>query len=181
MRRSINLIAVTGFFLFNSCVQPVARSGDKEFNTPVEYNDFIIDQQNAIIKRMIKLPATFDSGTDAEIRIQFDSLVRQSDISLLQIQKLTDYQGDSSVKLKAEKLFGFYNQIFHDEYRKMVEIFLKGDNASPADVAELNKIVKDVRVREKALNQALTEAQVKFSKKFGFEFSENAVEDAGPE
>jgi hypothetical protein len=170
-----SLVAVTSILFFAACKQQTARSGDRKFYTAVEYTDFISDQQNAIIKRMLKLTDTYDTGTPAEIKTQFDSLVKQSDISLSEIRRLTDYEGDTMLKLDAERLFEFYNHIFHNEYRKMVDIFLKGAEASEEDVAELNRIVKDVRLRESALNASLSKSQVEFSKKFGFEFLDNSA------
>lgn len=174
MLKTLVIFALTGLLLFVSCSQHTARSGDKQFYTPVEYNDFIVDQQNAIIKRMIKLTATYDSGSNSEVRIQFDSLVKQSDISLTNIKRLSDYEGDSSLKLQAEQLFEFYNHIFYNEYRQMVEIFLKGSDASDEDITELNRIVQSVRVKEEALNRSLGLAQNVFAKKFDFDFQDSA-------
>jgi len=174
MLQTLVIFALTGSFLLTSCLQQTARSGEKKFYAPVEYNDFIVDQENAIIKRMIRLTATYDSGSTAEVRLQFDSLVKQSDVSLGNIRRLTDYEGDSSLKLQAEQLFEFYNHIFHNEYRQMVEIFLKGSDATDEDIAELNRIVKSVRVKEEVLNKALGIAQNVFAKKFEFEFQDSA-------
>lgn len=177
MKKTLGVIVLFLSLLIGACQQQVARSGERQFFTPVEYNDFIVDQQNAIIHRMVKLTATYDQGSESEIRLQFDSLVKQSDISLSEIRHLTDYDGDSSLKLQAEQLFEFYNHIFHNEYRKMIDIFLKGPDATDADIKELNRIVNSVREKEEALSMALGKTQVAFSKKFKFDFNDSTLTD----
>ncbi len=124
---------------------------------------------------MIRLTATYDSGTAQEIRLQFDSLVIQSDQSLKHIQNLSDYEGDSTLRNQARKLFEFYNSIFHNEYKEMIGIFLKGPEATDEDIAELNRIVQSVRVKEEKLNADLNKTQTGFAKKFGFEFLDTTV------
>lgn len=156
--------------LFFAC-SPPAHSGDRQFHTAVEYNDFILEQQNSIIRRMLKLNELYDRGTDAEIRIAFDSLVVQCESSLKCIEQLTDFEEDSVLKSDAQRLFTFYNGIFHKEYKRMLDIFLKGELASDAEVEELNRIVIQVGEQEAKLNEALSKSQQAFSKRHGFEFA----------
>lgn len=159
-------------FLLYSCSEP-AHSGNHTFHSAVEYNDFIVDQQNAIIRRMLKLNALYDQGSAPEIRLQFDSLVLQSTQCLQEIQNLTPFEDDSLLKQEALKLFGFYDQIFHHEYKRMLDIFLKGEEATDAEVEELNAIVDRVGAQEAELQESLGKTQQQFSQKHGFEFEAN--------
>jgi hypothetical protein len=52
----------------------------------------------------------------------------------------------------------------------MIDIFLKGDSATDAEISRLNTIVEKVRKQEDKLNQQLSVAQEEFAKKFQFEF-----------
>lgn len=160
------------FVLFGAC-SPPAHSGDRQFHTAVEYNDFILEQQNSIIRRMLKLNELYDRGTDKEIRIAFDSLVVQCESSLKCIDQLSAFEEDSVLKTDAHRLFSFYNGIFHKEYKRMLDIFLKGELASDAEVEELNRIVIQVGEEEAKLNAALSKSQQAFSKRYGFEFASN--------
>jgi hypothetical protein len=159
-----------------SCNGNKARSGEHIFETPIEYNDFIVDQQNVIIHHMIDLSHSYDSGDSDTIRMAFESLVNACDSSKALIDILTPYEGDSSLKISSRNLFNFYSSIFHKEYREMLDIFLKGELASDAEVAELNRIVVYVRDKEDILNQELTKAQQEFAKKEGFKFEGNLIE-----
>jgi hypothetical protein len=174
-RGDIRFLVVTilfAFVLFGAC-SPPAHSGDRQFHTAVEYNDFILEQQNSIIRRMLKLNELYDRGTDKEIRIAFDSLVVQCESSLKCIEQLSAFEEDSVLKTDAHRLFSFYNGIFHKEYKRMLDIFLKGELASDEEVEELNRIVIQVGEQEAKLNEALSKSQQAFSKRYGFEFASN--------
>ena len=171
-------LALTLVGTISICVMacsPPAHSGERQFHSAVEYNDFILEQQNSIIRRMLLLNELYDTGTDSEIRLAFDSLVIQCDESLLCIKKLSAFEEDSVLKVDAERLFAFYDRIFHKEYKRMLDIFLKGELASEAEVDELNQIVVQVGEQEAKLNDALSKSQEKFSKQHGFEFATSAA------
>ncbi len=159
-------------FILPSCNHENAHAGDIVFYNPVEYNDFIVDHQNAIIRYMVRLTTAFDNGNDQEVRMQYNALVARSDSSLIMIKQLSDYEGDTTLRNAALELLSFYNQVFHTEYKEMIDIFLKGDTATDADITRLNAIVVRVREREELLNQNLSLAQSQFAVKFKFEFDD---------
>lgn len=171
-------LALTLIVVYSICVMactPPAHSGDRQFHSAVEYNDFILEQQNSIIRRMLLLNELYDRGTDSEIRSAFDSLVIQCDESLACINALSAYEEDSVLKTDAQRLFVFYDGIFHKEYKRMLDIFLKGELASEAEVEELNQIVIQVGEQEAKLSEALSKSQAKFSKQHGFDFASSAA------
>lgn len=170
---ALTLIGIISIYLM-ACTPP-AHSGDRQFHSAVEYNDFILEQQNSIIRRMLLLNELYDRGTDSEIRLAFDSLVIQCDESLSCINNLSAYEDDSVLKSDAQRLFAFYDGIFHKEYKRMLDIFLKGELASESEVEELNKIVIQVGEQEAKLSEALSLSQEKFSKQHGFEFASSAA------
>jgi hypothetical protein len=152
-----------------SC-SPPARSGDKQFHDPVEYNDFVVDQQNNILRRIIRLNELYDRAEEQAIRLQFDSLVLETDASLGKLTALTPFDGDSAVKVEAVKLMRFYHRIFRNEYKRILEIFLKGETASDVEVEEMSRIVEKLGEDEMLLHQALAKAQEQFARKHRFEF-----------
>jgi hypothetical protein len=93
------------------------------------------------------------------------------------IEQLSDYEGDSVLKTAAVDLLKFYNQVFHKQYKDMIEIFLKGDTASDAEIETLNQHVVYIRNKEDALNKKLNAAQANFAKKFQFEFDDQTPEN----
>lgn len=150
-----------------------ANSGSYRFHSPVEYHDFIVDQQNVIIRQMLKLNELYDSGSEMAIRQRFDSLQAASKVCLTNINNLSAYDDDSVLRHDALALFRFYDAVFSKEYKRMLQIFLKGENATEADVAELNAIVESVGQQEEELQEKLIQSQIRFSTEHQFEFSPN--------
>jgi len=156
--------------VFISCGES-ANSGSYRFHSPVEYHDFIVDQQNVIIRQMLKLNELYDSGSEKAIRERFDSLQAASKVCLTNIHNLSAYEEDSALKQDALALFQFYDAVFSKEYKRMLQIFLKGEDASEKDVAELNAIVEFVGQQEKDLQEKLVQSQTRFATEHQFEFS----------
>jgi len=167
MRGVIICVALT---IIASCNNHHARSGDITFDNPIEYNDFIVDQQNVIIEHMIELSNSYDNGKRDTIQDAFNCLVIACDSSKALIDNLTAYENDSTLKISASELFNFYSSIFHKEYKEMLDIFLKGELASDSEISRLNNIVTYVREKEEDLNLKLTASQHSFSQKYGFKF-----------
>ena len=171
------ILGVCIFISMPACKQKHAHAGDIVFYNPIEYNDFVVDHQNAIIRHMVNLTQAFDNGTEQEIRIQYKSLTARSDSSLDVIMQLSDYEGDSVLKAAAVDLLKFYNQVFHEQYKDMIEIFLKGETASDAEIEKLNQHVIYIRNKEDTLNTKLNAAQTAFAKKFQFDFDDQTPEN----
>jgi hypothetical protein len=161
-------------FAVLSCNEP-AHSGTYTFHTPVEYHDFIVDQQNTIIRQMLKLNELYDSGSEQTIRSRFDSLQGSSNLCLNNIRSLSPYENDSTLKRDALALFQFYDTVFKAEYPRMLQIFLKGEQANERELEELNSIVNKVGLREKVLQDNLIRSQTKFAGEHQFEFSPDGL------
>jgi hypothetical protein len=173
MSRSAGITVFSALYfasVFISCGES-ANSGSHHFHSPVEYHDFIVDQQNVIIRQMLKLNELYDSGSEKAIRERFDSLRASSKVCLTNINNLSAYEADSSLQKDALALFTFYDAVFSKEYARMLQIFLKGEQASEAEVIELNAIVESVGLKEKDLKDKLIQSQSRFASEHQFEFS----------
>lgn len=155
---------------------PAARSGDRVFYTADAYHDFILEQQNAVSARMVSLNQLYDVGSPDAIRAGFDSTVMETDRCLFNLQQLTDFEGDTVLRNQACNLFRFYQRIFKGDYRTMLQIFLKGDTASDAEIEKLNAIVRKVGAEEQQLQTALVQTQIQFARKFEFELDSSLVQ-----
>jgi len=178
MKKPLSAVVSTLIFTFVivSCNENSATCGKVILNTPIAYYDFIVDRQNEIIQKMVKLNQLYKEGTNKEISWHYKELIACTDSNLNKIKLLTPYENDSSLKLNALNLITYYSRIFHNEYKEVVDIFLEGYNPSDAEMERIYNIIQDVKKNETELNTQLTEAQLAFAKKHGFEFSN----DTGP-
>jgi hypothetical protein len=175
MKKPLGAVVSTLLFTFVivSCNENTATCGKVILTTPVAYNDFIVDRQNEIIQKMVKLNQLYTEGTNKEIAWHYKELIACTDSNLNKIKILTPYENDSSLKLKAFNLIAYYSKIFHHEYKEVVDIFLEGYNPSDKEMDRIYNIIQDVKKNETELNAQLTQAQLAFAKKHGFEFSDD--------
>ena len=175
MKKPLGAVVSTLLFTFVivSCNENTATCGKVILSTPVSYNDFIVDRQNEIIQKMVKLNQLYTEGTNKEIAWHYKELIACTDSNLNKIKILTPYENDSSLKLKAFNLIAYYSKIFHHEYKEVVDIFLEGYNPSDKEMDRIYNIIQDVKKNETELNAQLTQAQLAFAKKHGFEFSDD--------
>jgi hypothetical protein len=173
MKKQIGAVISTLIFTFVivSCNENNATCGKVILSTPIAYNDFIVDRQNEIIQKMVKLNKLYAEGTNKEISWHYKELIACTDSNLNKIKILTPYENDSTLKLKALNLIAYYSKIFHNEYIEVVDIFLEGYSPSDAEMDRIYNIIQDVKKNETELNTQLTQAQLAFAKKHGFEFS----------
>ena len=158
-----------------SCNEREARCGDVILSTPIAYNDFIVDRQNEIIQKMVKLNQLYKEGTNKEISWHYQELITCTDSNLSKVKLLTPYQDDSTLKQKVVNLISYYSKIFHYEYKEVVDIFLAGYDPSNDEMDRIYNIIQEVKKNEIELNAQLTKAQLVFAKKYGFEFSEETT------
>ena len=175
MKKPLGAVVSTLLFTFVivSCNENTATCGKVILSTPVSYNDFIVDRQNEIIQKMVKLNQLYTEGTNKEIAWHYKELIACTDSNLNKIKILTPYENDSSLKLKAFNLIDYNSKIFHHEYKEVVDIFLEGYNPSDKEMDRIYNIIQDVKKNETELNAQLTQAQLAFAKKHGFEFSDD--------
>jgi hypothetical protein len=175
MKKPLGTVISTLIFTFVivSCNENSATCGKVILTTPVAYNDFIVDRQNEIIQKMVKLNQLYTEGTNKEISWHYNELIACTDSNLHKIKILTPYENDSTLKLRAFDLIAYYSKIFHHEYKEVVDIFLGGYNPSDDEMDRIYNIIQDVKKNETELNAQLTQAQLAFAKKHGFEFSDD--------
>jgi len=173
MKKPLSAVVSTLIFTFVivSCNENSATCGKVVLSTPVAYNDFIVDQQNEIIQKMVKLNELYQKGTNKEISWHYKELIACTDSNLKKITLLTPYENDSTLKLRAFNLITYYSKIFHHEYKEVVDVFLEGYTPSDDEMERIYNIIQEVKKNETELNAQLSQAQIAFAKKHGFEFS----------
>lgn len=144
---------------------------------PVKYNDFIVEQQNTIGTEVIRFNEVVGAdeslenraGVDAQLKVMVD--VTEKAIAKLKALKPIDKE--FGLKTSALALFEFYLTIFQKEYAEMVAQLY----ADAPDFDKLQHILDDVTAREQVLDADFQDKQGKFAKHYGFELTENELQE----
>ena len=171
------------FLAFSACKpKNGADSGDNKdsdkltFPSAVEYNDFIISQQENIVKSLLSLADAMNAGVNDDIKSKYELFGKQCKKSLDTIKKMDSYNNDTAFRDESIKLFQFYYDIYQKDYKEMVDIIIKGDKIDEKDMTRLEEIKESITKRENERDGAFADAQNKFAKENNMQIIPNDLQ-----
>lgn len=140
--------------------------------SPVDYNNAIIQQQVKIVEKIDELKKAIDNynvlPADVaidEMNIAYDKAVFQIDSGMQFIKTAEDFEGDNSMKKGAADLFQAYKSIIESEYKSIIELYKIPDAMfTPEDNEKLEELLETSNSKlNKAYDDFLT-VQSEFAK-----------------
>lgn len=150
----------------------------QEFSTAIEYNDYIVAQQNSIAAAMLifneelsKDTATKESATE-----KLEGLKSATKTSLANVRKISGYDGNVELRAATIDLFSFYEITFAKEYLQMIDLLYQ-EVFDESTMAEMQRMLTDISSREGALDEKFSAAQQAFATTHDFELTVNEYQD----
>ncbi len=174
---SVKLFALVLLFaVATSCNAPEATGANGvTFKDAVAYNDYIIKHQSGIITHILSVADMMSKDLNAA-ETMLDKGVLITDSALVAVKGMSDFKGDSVFRNRAVANFQFYRKLFTADYRKIVSINKKGEEATAANIAELEALQASIEAEETELDKRLNNAQTDFAKKNKMPLLENEVQ-----
>jgi len=146
----------------------------QKFSTAIEYNDYIVEQQNSIASAMFIFNEGLNSAsaTEESASENLEGLKAATKNGLANVQKLSKFEGNSELRDATIDLFSFYQLTFADEYATLVGLLFKED-FNEDTMAEMELLLTKITEREKSFDEKFASAQKAFAAKYGFELSTN--------
>ncbi|MES2618643.1 MAG: hypothetical protein V4613_12245 [Bacteroidota bacterium] len=142
-----------------------------------KYNDQIIGYQTPIIEKMLELSKAIETQDSAAMFSKLQELNDRIDVSIAGMQKLEKFDDKTQLKEKMLKAFEFYKSISMNEYKTIIEIVAKPDDAvTTEDVELLNKIATEVSAKETEIDNQVEAAQKAFAKENNMELTDNKLQ-----
>lgn len=142
---------------------------------PVKYNDFIVNQQNMIGEELIQLIGMFDALPDDQ-QVVFDQLevvISTCKSAIAATQNLKPISNEFGLKKNALALFGFYEEIMDDDYRKAIaELYAEEPN-----LELLQSLLTSIQEREAKFDQSFQGSQQEFAKFHNIQLIENEIQE----
>jgi len=142
----------------------------------IEYNDKIIDEQAKIIELTLEVVELIETDLDLCEKKRLET-VKQIDNSILVVEKMGAFEGNTELRSAAIDLFKFYKKVFGDDYKVMLDILKKGENITEEDVTTITEIFSSISEEEIILDENLSRTQNLFAEKYGFQIEENELQD----
>jgi hypothetical protein len=160
------------FFILVSGMLQLATA--QQFKNPVEYHNYILNEQLKVVNTIISFSNQFDSK-DSILIANYNKTKAILKKSWENIQNLPLYNGDSELKDAALPLFEMYYNAMEVEYSEMVEMFIKKDFGKKTQ-ERVNILLNSINEREKKLDARLKEAQANFAKKYDLKIEDNQIQ-----
>jgi len=138
----------------------------------IKYNDQIIDQNDKIANAMDALIGSYDSFKPQEMDSLYAVTSKTIDESIKFANNLRPFKSDASFKNGALALFKVYKSVLENEHKRIIELLkLPESKYGTNEVAEYEKLVKQVNDKLGAEMEKLIAIQEKFSKTNHFDIS----------
>lgn len=142
-------------------------SGQITFNNAIEYNDYIINQQNLIVERIDAYISNISDGDKNSTLVSLKELIKTIDQSLINLKNIGPYESNSAFRDAAIDLFEFYKSVAMNEYNEIVDIRFK-EELTDEDYNRLQEIVDQISAKEKLVDDKFINSQKAFANEFGF-------------
>ena len=161
--------------LFAACKQTVRGRNGIVYDSPSEYNDYIISRQTAIIKNILALGNTAESDIDSAYSM-LDKYTNEASAVINEIKSMPPYKGDSSLRDAAVNSFSFYRKLFNESYKRVLYVRLAGNDVTDEGAAEIVAIMDKIKREEEVLDKKLHNAQRDIADKFKMRMRENEIQ-----
>jgi hypothetical protein len=150
-----------------------AQSAPIKFETAVDYNDYIVDQQivvgAALTAFMNEVNDSLSTRETCE-KQRLLSLAKVKD-SRANIAQLPSWKGDKSLRDTALLLFDFYVRSIDINYAKMLDLIFTEPFTEETEIA-LDKLIAEVKADETVYDDWFLSCQDRFAAKHGFSLGE---------
>ena len=160
---------------FIACKESPKGANGVTYKSPVQYNDYIVGRQTTLMKNIVAFSEASQINLDSAEKM-LDRYVIETSTMIKEIKGMPAYKGDSSLRDAAIQTFGFYKQVFEDDYKQIIQLNKDGENITEDGVAKLNNIVEDISRREEKLDKVFHNAQSAFAREHNMRLTENSMQ-----
>lgn len=155
--------------------KPPKGANGVTYQSPVQYNDYIVSRQTTIMKNIMKFADVAQQDLDSAERL-LDDYVLETGRIIREVKGMPPYKGDSALRDAAAGIFGFYRKIFDKDYRDIIHLRNEQDGLSTEIEDQIDKIVKDIEEEEKGHDNRFQQAQQNFATKHKMKLIENKMQ-----
>lgn len=174
MRNSF-LFFFIGIILFTSCKHEVKGDNGVTYKSPVEYNDYIVNRQSNLMKKIMAFGQIAQNDLDSATAL-LDKYEGETDVMIKELKGMPVYKKDSALRNAAIRSFTFYKKVFSQDYRELIAIRKEKGDETEEGVAKMNEIVERITKEEEKLDKAFHNAQRDFASKNKMKLIDNSMQ-----
>lgn len=155
-------------FIFMITLIPVYASGQSSFSSAVEYNDFIVAQQENVGTAINNLMGNL-SLDSATVWAYYNLGLATTQVSRDNIKNMPDFNNASYFKNASLELFQYYVDVFTLEFKEVVTIYLDVNVPFENKLDKMNPIFDVIAAKEMKFDENFAKAQQQFATENNFE------------
>lgn len=178
MKKTLLLLTM-GFALLISSCGPGSEKGANgvTYNNPQDYNDYIINKQTKIAKNLMAFGNAVNTDPKGTIT-SLDGYAKETQKDIEDVKGMPVYKGNSELRDAAVALFGFYERLFKEDYKKIAEVRAAApdNNLTEAQAQEINQVTEKLSADEVTFDNRFQKAQRAFAKEHKMRLLENELQ-----
>jgi hypothetical protein len=171
MRPFLVIIVFSCLFII-SCNQSIKGRNGVTYKSASQYNDYIVNRQTKLLEHVLDFAKAADKNADSAQKM-LDHYTIEAGTMLDEINGMPAYKGDSSLRKAAALSFGFYKNLFQNDYSRIITIRKKGAGITPDDITEMKSIVAKITRDEEGFDNSFHTAQKNFADQHHMKLIEN--------
>lgn len=140
----------------------------------IEYNDYIIAEETAIIDKINTLDNEFRTYDPLLIEPALDSALIQVKHSIEVLEGVKDFDGTTEFRDQTLEFFKMFKSQLENEYTEMLKIYkLPEDQYTTVEENRYNDLIKKIDDEYQAQFEKFSNTQKAFAEKYKFTLTEN--------
>jgi hypothetical protein len=158
-----------------ACNSPVKGRNGVSYKNAVEYNDYIVNRQTSLMKKILAFGKAAQVNPDSAETL-LGIYEKETDIMITELQGMPPFKKDSSLRDAAIRSFVFYKRVFGEDYKQIMAIRKKVDLSAEDAESEANVIVERLSKDEEGFDKTFQKAQRNFAEKNNMKLRENEIQ-----
>jgi hypothetical protein len=158
-----------------ACDKPSKGKNGVTYKSAVQYNDYIVSRQTKLMQNILDFSKAAEIDLDSAEKM-LNRYVIETAANVEEIKGMPAYKGDTSLRDAAARSFGFYKNVFQNDYSRIIDIRKKGEEMTPEDIEEMQNIVEKITREEEGYDKTFHNAQKNFADKNKMKLMENEMQ-----
>ena len=173
--RLFTVIVILLTFSLGACNQPAKGKNGVTYKSAVQYNDYIVSRQAKLMQKVLDFAKATEINLDSAEKM-LERFTGETAIAVEEIKGMPPFKGDSSLRDAAVRSFGFYKNVFQNDYFRIISIRKKGEEITTEDQDEMKRIVDKITREEEGFDKSFHNAQKNFADKNHMKLMENDMQ-----
>lgn len=167
--KKFSAIVLLLFFVINGNAQTAAP----KFETAIEYNDYIVNQQTAVGEAFNKFMEVMDDTTSSKETCNQHRLIALEKVKQHRdnVKAMPSWKGDAGLRDTALLLFNFYVKTVEVHWATLVDLVFTEPFTEEVGL-EMDKVLAELTADEAVYDSWFLNCQERFALKYGFTLSE---------